>query len=171
MLIKLDDLIGNNEFILKYFKNISPNIITLVGIVSNLIIYYLIKNQYIFLGNILLIFRCLCDIMDGIVARRYKKTSALGGYLDTLNDFIITIIYSYIIGNYFINDRRIFYSFVTLVGSIYMYIMRNSLSDHSNIKQPSNNITDKIITFFANNSIITYLLLISFNNAYLKKID
>lgn len=169
--MNIDKLIGENEFLLSFFKNINPNYITLTGIVLNFIIYYYIKNNNIFNANILLLLRYFCDTMDGSVARKYNKTSEIGGFLDTLDDFFIFLIYSYIILYNYIENKQLVLIITVILSLSFIYYMKDSLSDHSNLKENGKNIFDKIMIFQINNNIFIYLLLIIFNTYYLKKID
>ena len=47
------------------------------------------------------------DNLDGMVARKYKKTSNIGGFLDTLSDTIMIIISTYLILYYFFRTALI----------------------------------------------------------------
>lgn len=144
--MKLDDnlawlLVQNIDFL----KNIHPNYITFSGIISNfLILYLLIKKDYNILIP-LIIYRYFTDILDGAVARKYNKTSKLGGYLDTLNDvMLISFLSLYYLKNYFI--------FIFILILLFI-IYHNSFYDHSQLKKKG------IIAFFVNNSILLYFIL------------
>lgn len=78
------------EKILPLFENIHPNIITIFGIILNGIAfyYYFILNNK-FVTSVLLILRIVSDNLDGMVARKYNKTSKLGGFLDGIADCIL----------------------------------------------------------------------------------
>jgi phosphatidylglycerophosphate synthase len=91
---KLEPYYFDNKFNKKYvepylyiFKNIHPNTITISGIFFNCIAiysYYIIKNNHI--TAILLLLRIFVDNLDGMVARKFNKTSKFGGLLDGLAD-------------------------------------------------------------------------------------
>ena len=95
-MIKIDDY-----FVKKILKNdnnnlfsyIHPNTITFIGIACNLYILYLLqfigteKFDYFLIGFLLFV-RYFCDSLDGAVARKYKKTSKLGNFLDSFSDGI-----------------------------------------------------------------------------------
>lgn len=149
--MKIDD---NLAFLLtenvSFFENIHPNYITISGIVSNCFIYYLlIKKSYFKMVLFLIIYRYLTDILDGAVARKYKKTSELGGYLDTINDLMFILI----ISSVYLKKEVIFLISIFCCIMIYSY---NLFHDHSQIKNK------KIMGFFVNNSILLYILLILF---------
>jgi phosphatidylglycerophosphate synthase len=85
----------------KYFNplvsqlhGVNPNILTLLGSIPSLLFFvFLIMHWYvaaliIFVGNAF-------DMIDGMVARKYHKTTAFGGFLDSFMDrvsdfFVIT---------------------------------------------------------------------------------
>ena len=81
--------------------NIHPNVITIVSLLSNKVLFEALKNIS---KNKTLIFALMLshgilDCLDGEVARGCKKYSKLGSFLDEFND---TLFYS-IIGIVFIN--------------------------------------------------------------------
>lgn len=82
------------EPLAKLLHGVNPNILTLLGSIPSLLFFvFLINHWYmpallIFLGNAF-------DMLDGMVARKYHKTTAFGGFLDSFMDrisdfFIIT---------------------------------------------------------------------------------
>lgn len=112
-------------------------------------IYHLLvkkKNKKLLIGIIL--YRYLTDILDGCVARKYKKTSKLGGYLDTINDFMLFIIISYL------HLEKKYFILTFIFASLYI-IKFDLFYDHSNIK-----IESTISGFLVNNSILIYSILI-----------
>tara|TARA_B100000524_G_C23467959_1_gene305001 strand:- start:223 stop:612 length:390 start_codon:yes stop_codon:yes gene_type:complete len=123
----------------------------------------------VFLANIYLVIRFFTDILDGAVARKYNKTSKLGGYLDTTNDLILFTMYTYIISLCLIlknkKHSRIFTLIILLCMIIYLKNI-DGLSDHTPIKNGKNN---KILAFFTNNTIFLFGFLYYFNKNYLCK--
>jgi len=66
--------------------NVSPNLLTISGLIfiivgSVFIVFenYLLAALFLFIGNI-------CDALDGTLARKYKKTSKFGAFLDSVVD-------------------------------------------------------------------------------------
>jgi phosphatidylglycerophosphate synthase len=169
--INIDNYIGMKIVDTDIFKNTNPNIITLVGIILNLAIYFLLKNGDILLANIICITRCLCDILDGNVARKYNKTSKLGGFLDTLCDFmLIQIYFKLIVCKY--TDNPLIISLILIVSSLTnIYVMRDSITDHSNLEKTDTIIDKLILIFFKNNTFIVYFILFYINSTLFKKID
>ena len=97
--MKLDEIknLHIDDVIAKYFVDnfglfeyVHPNVITALGILCNYLIYKEIMkpNKNKLLLFVLFNLRTLTDILDGAVARKYKKSSKLGHVLDTLSDFI-----------------------------------------------------------------------------------
>ena len=93
--VRVDDII-TTKIIEKVsiLKHIHPNIITISGLILNFYIYHLLDtpNSNIYLLGSCIIYRWLADCLDGAVARKYKKSSKLGLYLDTLSDVIMGFI-------------------------------------------------------------------------------
>ena len=91
--IRLDDKL--TAYILDHFslfKFISPNLITISGLIMNFLILYYIIMGNIIVSSVLLILRYLADCLDGGVARKYNKKSKIGGVLDTWSDTILIYI-------------------------------------------------------------------------------
>jgi phosphatidylglycerophosphate synthase len=74
------------------FSGVNPSVLTLVGSIPPLLFFvFLVKGWYLlslvaFLGMSL-------DLLDGMVARKYNKVSAFGGFLDSfidrISDFLV----------------------------------------------------------------------------------
>lgn len=86
MLTKQKDLAESIiEPVIKPFAKVSPNLLTLLGSIPPLLFFVLVINHWyvaaliVFLGNAF-------DLIDGMVARKYKKVTAFGGFLDSLID-------------------------------------------------------------------------------------
>lgn len=168
--IKIDDKIADMFVSTNLFKNIEPNTITITGIVLNIILYnYFIRNNFKSkIVNILLIIRFLCDIFDGAVARKYNKLSDLGGFLDTVNDLMFIQIYIFILFNKIFKNKIII--FLLLLGTTFLnlFVMRNSMIDHSILKDTSQkNKIDKLIAFACNNTIFLFIGIVIFNNRFI----
>lgn len=163
----IDDKIAEVLLSTNLFKNIHPNVITITGIILNFVIYYFLKIKEITYANVLIFIRCICDTMDGAVARAYKKQSELGGYLDTIDDVLFVTIYTYFISNFFTKDINAARVITAIVTTIHIYTMRDALSDHSSIKEEGENTFDNLIAFITNNSIFVFLFIIILNKLVL----
>jgi phosphatidylglycerophosphate synthase len=165
-----DNVIMNHlKFLLPLFKNIHPNYITILGTYLNFKIFHLVSNNKIKEANILLVIRFLCDIFDGAVARHFKKSSKIGGLLDTISDNILFTMYVYIICFYFTKNKNLSYgaALTSLVININYLIKLDGVYDHS--KSLNSSQSNQVHTFFSNNTWIYFITIISFNNYFLKK--
>lgn len=153
--MKFDDhlasILVNNDI----FKNIHPNTITFFGMFINFIIYFDIEsNQDMCIFAVLIYLRWAADVLDGAVARKYKKTSKIGHILDTLSD--IHIVFKGFM--YVTQFGYITMTYISIVIILYMSVKYNMFESHINMKTYSNNIFNNIIIFHTNNTIITYTL-------------
>lgn len=67
-----------------------PNIISLLRILLCPFLYFFVGDKIIF--NTLYIFICISDILDGYIARKKGIVSEFGAKLDSLADFIFSIV-------------------------------------------------------------------------------
>ncbi len=72
--------------------NISPNIVTIVGLGLVSLGAYFIYIQSFIIATFLLLVGNLCDAIDGLLARRYGKVSKFGAFLDSLTDRISDVL-------------------------------------------------------------------------------
>ena len=144
------------------FKNIHPNIISISGLISVLIlnhIYFdnnlsIYKTKEIF--AILLFIKYITDTLDGGVARKYKKMSKLGNFLDTLADntfqfLVLTILLSkFKIPHYY---------------SIYIFLLLLVLINYFNVLQNHNFVKkDNLLGIITANSYLTYFIIYIYLN-------
>jgi len=73
--------------LIRLFKNVSPNAITLSNVPINIILVYGINHNWYGVG-FLLFLRWFMDSLDGYVAFKYDKASKLGALLDTSADMM-----------------------------------------------------------------------------------
>lgn len=164
--MRIDDDIANNETLLSLFKNIHPNVISIFGIICNLIILNYLYRKEIYKANIFIIIRYFCDILDGAVARKYNKTSKLGGYLDTFNDIMFMSTYSSFIfwlKSNNLKDTKLFFYIITLFLVLY-FKYEDVMYDHTKLKKIDKNSFKNVIAFLTNNSIFLFLLVIYYNS-------
>ena len=67
---------------------VSPNSITIVGLVITLLSAYLISGGNFMIGGIVLIISSTFDLLDGSLARSLGKVTVFGGVLDSVSDRI-----------------------------------------------------------------------------------
>jgi len=161
-MIKLDDIIPDtlvNDT--DIFKHIHPNVITALGLICNYFILLQIENiktskidPYLF-GTLLLI-RCASDCIDGAVARKYKKTSKMGNFLDTISDmlFMFIIFYTIMISFNLENWTIIFY----LIGLYALCDQFHIFDTHEIVKNSNGSIIKNIAGFASNNTVCMFVL-------------
>lgn len=162
-MFKLDLII--NENVVKYslflFKHVHPNTITLTGMIINFIVFFLYfqPSHYKVINSILLVLRILADNLDGMVARKYKKTSKIGGLLDTISDNTLSIMIVYCVTFYFIPSLAFYLAFsFGLIMIIYLFYY-DALCVHANFMETNNDgIINMIPVFLSYN---TYLVCLS----------
>ena len=90
--------------------NVSPNMITTIGVLSSLLCAYFLYTKKIYFFIIFYIFAYYCDCLDGYMARKYNKQTVFGDYYDHMTDIIqmcavfVILIYKY----NFLEHRNIF---------------------------------------------------------------
>src|SRR6266480_3377794 len=80
------------------FQHMNPHLLTLLGSIPSLLFFFFVINHWYvaaiiaFLGNIF-------DLVDGMVARKYNKVTAFGGFLDStldrVSDFLIITAFAF----------------------------------------------------------------------------
>jgi phosphatidylglycerophosphate synthase len=82
------------EPLTRQLSGVNPNLLTLVGSIPSLLFFVFLISHWYTLALIIFLGMSL-DMLDGLVARKYHKTSAFGGFLDSFMDrvsdfFVIT---------------------------------------------------------------------------------
>jgi len=79
-------------------RNVSPNTLTLLGIVFPIIFFVLIANKMYTLALVALVLNA-ADMLDVLVARSQNKVTAFGGFLDStidrFADFVVIVAFSF----------------------------------------------------------------------------
>ncbi len=79
-------------------SGINPNIITLLGSIPSLVFFVSVINGLYFIA-LVAFFGNLFDLIDGMIARKYNKVTAFGGFLDStldrVSDFFIITAFSF----------------------------------------------------------------------------
>ena len=169
--LESDNIIFNNKLILTYFKNIHPNYITLVGFISNFGILYYFDNRKD-LSLFFVIIRLISDILDGNVARKFKKESKLGGLFDTITDLFYNSVLIFIIlrcKNKTDINKSIEIICVFVMISVIFLIIKDSLFFHKNLKKKPENLFDLIIFILVNNTLLINFFIIYSNYDVLKE--
>lgn len=102
--------------LIKPLSGVNPNALTLLGSIPSLLFFvFLLNHWYIlaliaFAGNIF-------DLIDGMIARKYNKITAFGGFLDStmdrISDFLIITAFAFAgIVNWIIAAPLLLFSFL-----------------------------------------------------------
>lgn len=67
---------------------ISPNMITICGLLISIAASYLIYQGYFLVAGILILTSGVMDMIDGALARKYDNVSTYGAFLDSVTDRI-----------------------------------------------------------------------------------
>jgi len=100
---------------------VSPNVVTLTGVVLNLGVAWILAQGYMRIGGLLLPLVSLFDALDGTLARLTGKRSRFGAFLDsTMDRFSEAIVYLGLLVFYTRSGagREILLIYVTIVGSL-----------------------------------------------------
>jgi len=66
--------------------NLSPNAVTLIGLIITLLASYFYAKGYFRIAGLILLLAGLCDAIDGEVARKANKVSKFGAFFDSTID-------------------------------------------------------------------------------------
>jgi CDP-diacylglycerol--glycerol-3-phosphate 3-phosphatidyltransferase len=69
-------------------SGITPNVLTLINLVLNIVAAYVIATSHFCLGGVLILVSGLFDLLDGALARLTKQTTKFGAILDSVADRI-----------------------------------------------------------------------------------
>lgn len=67
-------------------KRLKPNHLTLIGLFSGIMAFFLIVRHEIILGAVFVLLSGIFDLLDGLVARTQNMATAFGGFLDSVID-------------------------------------------------------------------------------------
>jgi CDP-diacylglycerol--glycerol-3-phosphate 3-phosphatidyltransferase len=93
---------------------ITPNFITMLGLVAHIPIAWAIYQQHLVLGAVLLVIFGLMDTLDGELARLQKRTSAVGMLLDSTTDRMKEVILYLGLSAYLVKTGQPYISVVAL---------------------------------------------------------
>lgn len=140
-----------------WFKKIHPNYITIIGIGSVLVLNEILNNIIFSKYKNLIIIQSLVwikyftDILDGNIARKYKKTSQLGNFLDTLADnLFIFLMVDEIFKIFNIGRYYHLYTFLIITSYLEYYDINKS---HDNVKNGKT-----FFSYLIDNTYILYVL-------------
>lgn len=67
---------------------ITPNMVTIFSVFTSGLSFYFLGKQYYKIGCFFILFSYFLDCLDGHLARKYKRVTKLGDYLDHISDGI-----------------------------------------------------------------------------------
>lgn len=88
--------------------NISPNLLTITGLIITSFGTYFIFTKQFFTAGIILTIGAIFDVMDGTLARKANKTTKFGAFLDSTVDRIADFLPLFALAYYFRNDLIFF---------------------------------------------------------------
>ncbi len=118
---------------------VSPNTITLAGLILTVLAALAFTAGYIRLGGVLVLLGGLCDTFDGIIARSAGKTTSYGAFFDSVIDRYSELVMFFGIAAHFVLIKdylTLVAVFFALCGSIMVSYSRaraESLSYSANI--------------------------------------
>jgi phosphatidylglycerophosphate synthase len=101
--------------------NLSPHAVTIVGVTISLGGAVAFALGHLFLGALWVVLGGICDLFDGVIARRQDQVSTFGGLLDSVADRVVDISLLLGLAFHFGSVDRPFWvlmSYVGLVGSV-----------------------------------------------------
>ena len=91
-------------FLCKIFPEIHPNVITTIGLITAILLLFNLNSMFIkfklssyLIACVLVYINRTCDILDGLIARKYNRSSKLGHYYDHIVDIILALGFIYLI--------------------------------------------------------------------------
>lgn len=146
--------------------HLHPNIITLSGTLGTLLIWHFHNRKKYGIVAFLIFYKWFSDALDGPVARKCEKQSKLGGFLDTMTDYIFSIVMLRVFISFFWKaDYAPWIVATFLFGLFILPFLRNytveAMYNHSVFKQHSQD--DKvrnIVPTIIGNLLLFYVVLI-----------
>ena len=164
------------------FTSITPNMVTLIAVISELLAVWFIYSDLVEYGVIIVIllqFGWICDLMDGMLARYKKigyyhtnKSSLKGNYWDAVSDHVLRLLVLTFLGIHLIQQYQ-YGAYFAIVGisihaitqvehvlrEIILKGVKNSIPEG---KKKNNEVINQIILLF-NNIYIFYFIFILIN--------
>lgn len=108
---------------------LSPNMITILGLILSIVASYLIYQGYFLVSGLLILISGFMDMMDGALARRYATASQMGAFLDSVTDRISEAALLFGILLFYLNQYNTYSGeikllFLTLAGSMLVSYLR-----------------------------------------------
>ena len=101
--------------------NISPNLLTITGLIITTIGTYFIFTKQFFIAGIILTIGAVFDAIDGTLARKTNKTTKFGAFLDSTVDRIADFLPLFALAYYFKND--IIFFLITMGAILFSFLV------------------------------------------------
>jgi CDP-diacylglycerol--glycerol-3-phosphate 3-phosphatidyltransferase len=98
-------------------KSISPNVISVLGLVFGFVSLFLIIDGRLLLGGLALVVSGFFDVLDGAVARTSGRVTPFGGFLDSVLDRYTDLGVTFGILLYFVRAHDEVYSALTFIAA------------------------------------------------------
>ena len=143
--------------------HIHPNYVTFVALILSAALPFLHFAGLPWLVVAALLTRQLCDVFDGAIARECKKTSTLGGYLDTFADTVCILALLTISVSFFVTDKLNAFLIAIICLLTYLTVTislfgTEVMHDHAQFKQYGSDALKNVYTFNVNNSMLVCVL-------------
>ncbi len=114
----LDPLLLRSYRLVFRNRSVSPNTLTLCGLVVSLLVFFLAARGLLLAAGILLILSGFFDLLDGAVARNNKMVTRFGGFLDSVLDRYADLMVMFGISIHFLGMSDSFFSMVTFFAAV-----------------------------------------------------
>jgi CDP-diacylglycerol--glycerol-3-phosphate 3-phosphatidyltransferase len=101
--------------------NISPNTLTILGLVITLIGTYFVFTKQFFTAGVILTIGAIFDAIDGALARKTKKTTKFGAFLDSTVDRIADFLPLFALAYHF-KDDFVFFT-ITMLAILFSFLV------------------------------------------------
>lgn len=145
------------------FAHIHPTFLTVISLICNVLLYRLVApsldgHTQMNVGAlaVVVLVRCLTDILDGAVARKYNKTSQIGGLLDTLGDVtLLLLVVAYICARFAL-PWSICWIVALAIG--YVLYRLDMYHNHAPAKVYDGHVGQQLLAFCTNNTVILFIV-------------
>lgn len=101
-----------------YRINVSPNVLTILGLVFIIVGSFFLIYGYLFTSGIFILVGNICDALDGYLARKYNQQTKFGAFLDSVIDRYSDIVPMFAILYLYREDTFIFsITSLSIIGS------------------------------------------------------
>jgi CDP-diacylglycerol--glycerol-3-phosphate 3-phosphatidyltransferase len=129
---------------------LSPNAVTIIGLLINIVAAFLIARGMFITAGITILFAGVFDMLDGALARKMNKKTKFGGFLDSTTDrisegtFYLGLIYYYLKAG---NPNLVMLSYaVMFLSFLISYIRARAGSLQINCEEGLFTRTERIVT-------------------------